>query len=82
EKFTNQIQESAVMLAYEELYTNSDIDVQFTIRNTGMDAITKLEIISENESVYTSGDTSLNLMPNRDVTVTAKFPTGEAIENA
>ena len=82
EKFTNQIQESAVMLAYEELYTNSDIDVQFTIRNTGMDAITKLEIISENESVYTSDSIPLNLLPNRDITVTAKFPTGEAIENA
>lgn len=82
EKFTNQIQESAVMLAYHELYTNSDIDVQFTIRNTGMDAITKLEIVSDGEPVYTSGDTGLNLLPNRDVTVTAKFPTGEAIENA
>lgn len=82
EKFTNQIQESAVMLAYHELYTNSDIDVQFTIRNTGMDAITKLEILSDGEPVYTSGDTELNLLPNRDVTVTAKFPTREAIENA
>ena len=82
EKFTNQIQESAVMLAYEELYTNSDIDVQFTIRNTGMNLISKLEIVSGDESVYTSGSTGLNLLPNRDVTVTAKFPTGEAIENA
>ncbi len=81
EKFTNQIQESAVMLAYHELYTNSDIDVQFTIRNTGMDSISKLEIVSGDAPVYTSGETPLNLLPNRDITVTAKFPTGEAIEN-
>lgn len=84
EHFTNQIQESAVMLAYHELYTNSDIDVQFTIRNTGMDAITKLEIYADgtDDPVYTSNSTQLNLLPNRDITVTAKFPTGEAIENA
>ena len=81
EKFTSQIQESAVMLAYEELYTNSDIDVQFTIRNTGMNPISKLEIVSGDESVYTSDSIPLNLLPNRDITVTAKFPTGEAIEN-
>lgn len=81
-EFSNQIQESAVMLAYEELYTNSDINVQFTIRNTGMDPISKLEIVSGDVPVYTSGETPLNLLPNRDITVTAKFPTGEAIKNA
>lgn len=80
-EFTNRVEMSAVMLEYEKLYPNSDIDVQFTIRNSGKEPITKLEILSGNEAVYTSGDTALNLLPNRDITVTAKFPTGDAIKD-
>ena len=81
-EFTNRVEMSAVMLEYEKLYPNSDIDVQFTIRNSGKEPVTKLEILSGDEPVYTSGDTALNLLPNRDITVTAKFPTGKAIKNA
>ena len=80
-EFTNRVEMSAVMLEYEKLYPNSDIDVQFTIRNSGKEPATKLEILSGGEPVYTSGDTALNLLPNRDITVTAKFPTGDAIKD-
>ena len=80
-EFTNRVELSAVMLEYEKLYPNSEIDVQFTIRNSGKDPVTKLEILSGNEPVYASGDIPLNLLPNRDITVTAKFPTGDAIKN-
>lgn len=84
-EFTNRVEESAVMLEYEKLYPNSDIDVQFTIRNSGKEPITKLEITAGNEKVYTSetldSTNALNLLPNRDITVTAKIPTGAAIEN-
>ena len=80
-EFTNRVEMSAVMLEYEKLYPNSEIDVQFTIRNSGKEPVTKLEIFSGGEPVYTSGDTALNLLPNRDITVTAKLPTGEAIKN-
>lgn len=91
-QFTNQIQEAAVMLEYDKLYPNSAIDVQFTIRNTGKDAVTGLSITSPdgNETYYTTANDplyngeigKLNLLPNRDITVTARFETGEAIANA
>jgi len=84
-EFTNRVEESAVMLEYENLYPNSDIDVQFTIRNSGKDPVTKLEITAGDKTVYTS-DTldsadALNLLPNRDITVTAKIPTGDTIKD-
>lgn len=83
-EFENRFELPAVMLEYDKLYPNSDIDVQFTVRNSGVDAISKLEIYADgqpDDPVYTSGETLLNLLPNRDLTVTAQFPTGAAIEN-
>ena len=81
ETFTNRIEMPAVMLDYKDIYPNSEVDVQFTIRNSGNDPITKLEIMAGDETVYTSGSTDLNLLPNRDITVTARIPTGETIQN-
>lgn len=81
ETFTNRIEMPAVMLDYKDIYPNSEVDVQFTIRNSGNDPITKLEIMAGDETVYTSGNTDLNLLPNRDITVTARIPTGETIQN-
>lgn len=90
-EFTNQLQETAVMLAYDELYPNSEIDVQFTIRNTGKDAITALSIepkdggepyyTTAKDPLYGQEGKSLNLLPNRDITLTAKVPTNEKIED-
>ena len=85
ETFTNRMEMPAVMLDYKDIYPNSEVDVQFTIRNSGKDPITKLEITAGGKSVYTSetlGDAdALNLLPNRDITVTARIPTGETIQN-
>lgn len=91
ETFQNRIDLSAVMLDYKDLYLNSAIDAQFTIRNSGKDAITKLEIVPEgggdayystaSDPLYNGTTGNLNLMPNRDITVTAKFPTGAEIVN-
>ena len=91
-EFTNQIEMPAIMSEYDKLFPNSDVDVQFTIRNSGKDAVTALHIVSgdDNQTVYYSttddplynGQTGrLNMLPNRDITVTAKIPTGAAIEN-
>ena len=85
ETFTNRIEMPTVMLDYKDIYPNSEVDVQFTIRNSGKDPITKLEITAGDETVYTSetlgGADALNLLPNRDLTVTARIPTGETIQN-
>ena len=85
ETFDNRIEMPAVMLDYKDIYPNSEVDVQFTIRNSGKDPITKLEITAGDETVYTSetlgGANALNLLPNRDLTVTARIPTGETIQN-
>lgn len=87
-EFNNQFDLPAVMLNYQELYPNSDIDVQFTVRNNGKDALTGLTITNsdgvvvystEKDSLYADG--KLNMMPNRDITVSARFPTGTTIKN-
>lgn len=89
--FDNRIELSAMALEYEKLYPNSDIDVQFTVRNSGKDAITKLEIApqsggdayysTEHDPLYGAEGKRLNLLPNQDITVTARIPTGATIEN-
>ena len=89
--FTNRIELSAVLPEYDNLYPNSQASVQFTIRNSGKEAITGLSITGKDGTSYydTAGDplysgesaAPLNLLPNRDITVTARIPTGAAIEN-
>lgn len=54
-EFTNQFTLPAVSLEYQNLYPNSDIDVQFTIRNTGKDPITGLEITSRRQNSLQHG---------------------------
>ena len=97
-EFTNRIEMPAVMLEYDKLFPDSDIDVQFTVRNSGKAPVTGLMIVpvvdgaavmEEDQAYYTSakdpvygeGGKTLNLLPNRDLTVTAKVPVGPEVEN-
>ena len=90
-EFVNQIELSAVSLEYDQLYLNSTADVPFTIRNSGKDVLTALRIESADggrtyydtadDSLYNGNTGKLNLMPNRDLTVTARVPIGSEITN-
>ncbi len=90
-KFVNQIDLSAVSLEYDKLYMNSTADIPFTTRNTGKDPITDLKIESVGgETYYNSAEDPLysgedgimlNLMPNRDITVTARVDIADEIVN-
>ena len=97
-EFTNRIEMPAVMLEYDKLFPDSDIDVQFTVRNSGKAPVTGLMIVpvvndkavmEEDQAYYTSAKDpvygedgkTLNLLPNRDLTVTAKVPVGPEVEN-
>ena len=85
EPFQNQMELSAVALAYDEIYPGSPVDVQFTVRNSGMKGMTGLEIYIgddvSSQAVYSGDFTESPVAPNRDVTVTAQIPIGAEIEN-
>lgn len=77
--FLNQIEVPTVAFDYDDIYLNTDIPVQFTVRNSGKDSIGSVSI------QLGGGDTQtidgLNLMPNETTILTALCPVGSTVEN-
>ena len=77
--FINQIEVPTVAFDYDDIYLNTDIPVQFTVRNSGKDPIDSVSIQLGGGGAQTTG--GLNLMPNETTILTALCPVGSKVEN-
>lgn len=77
--FINQIEVPTVAFDYDDIYLNTDIPVQFTVRNSGKDPIDSVSIQLGGGGAQTTG--GLNLMPNETTILTALCPVGSTVEN-
>lgn len=76
--FTNQIEVPTVAFDYDDIYLNTDIPVQFTVRNSGVDPIERISIqIGDGKPQ----NFDVSLLPNQTVLLTASCPVGETVEN-
>ncbi len=76
--FINSVRNDGVYVDFEEVRPNDDIDISFTLTNTGKEAITKVDIKIDTQTVTFD---NLNIAPGQTTTLHGEYVLGATIEN-